>query len=518
MSNKNLFVSNQVSANTANAVNLAGGKAYDLSAKEALAQFAACGTFNGTFYATPKETMDEVLGLLPKVDSEFVAKLAVYSREKAWLKDMPAFLTAYLSAKDVNLAKKIFPRTINGGVMVRNYAQMIRSGKLGRKSGGSAMKKAIEGWFDSQTDERIFAASIGNDPSLADVIKMVHPRPSTPSRAALYAYLIGRDYDSNSLPEVVKQFEAFKRSPQTVEAPDIDFRFLSSLELSTEVWTKIMENASWRTARMNINTFKRHGVLNNQANVDKLAAKIADPKAVKYAKVFPFELLSAYVHMENDVALTSIKNALHEAMELSIQNVPDFDNANIEIGVDVSGSMADPITGRYSASPSKVRCIDVAALIASVIKRRGRNVGTYTFDSRCKQVDIDGRDTIMTNVTKLAAVGGSTACSSFVRKLNEQSKTSDIVFIVSDNMSWREFYQGNGTALQSEWKAYKARNPKAKLILLDIVPNITTQAQSRDDILNIAGWNDNMFGVILDFITGTSGKTAWIKEIESIQI
>jgi len=33
------------------------------------------------------------------------------------------------------------------------------------------------------------SAAVGNDPSLADVLKMVHPKPATPERAALYAWL-----------------------------------------------------------------------------------------------------------------------------------------------------------------------------------------------------------------------------------------------------------------------------------------------------------------------------------------
>lgn len=517
MSNKNLFQTVSV-VPVADAVNLAGGKAYSLEAKEALAQYAACGTFNGTFYATPQDNMNEVLGLLQKVEPEFVAKLAVYSREKAWMKDMPAFLIAYLSARDVSLAKRVFSHSIDNGRMVRNYAQMIRSGKLGRKSFGSAMKKAIEAWFEAQTDERIFAASIGNDPSLADVIKMVHPRPSTPSRAALYAYLIGKEYNREDLPEIVRKFEDFKANPSKDNVPAIDFQFLTSMNLSDEVWKKIAENATWHNARMNLNTFARHNVFNDREAIKKLASKLSNADMIRRSRVFPYQLLSTYLHFDAGSTLGAIREALHDAMEISIENIPDFGDIGIEIGIDVSGSMADPITGRYASVVSKVRCIDVAALIASAIKRRGRNVGTYKFDTRCTEVSIDGRDTIMTNVGKIAAVGGGTACSSFVKKLNDEQKKSDIVFIISDNMSWREYYVGSGTALQNEWKVYKRRNPNAKLILLDVAPNTTTQGKSDKDILNIAGWNDQMFPVILDFITGTSGTKAWINEIESISI
>jgi 60 kDa SS-A/Ro ribonucleoprotein len=40
-----------------NATNEAGGAAYALSAKHALAQFAATGTLNGTFYASAEDQL-----------------------------------------------------------------------------------------------------------------------------------------------------------------------------------------------------------------------------------------------------------------------------------------------------------------------------------------------------------------------------------------------------------------------------------------------------------------------------
>ena len=56
-------------------------------------------------------------------------------------------------------------------------------------------------------------AAVGNDPSLADVIKMVHPKPADAAREALYGWLIGKPHDAAALPEMVQAFEAFKRDP-----------------------------------------------------------------------------------------------------------------------------------------------------------------------------------------------------------------------------------------------------------------------------------------------------------------
>ena len=45
----------------ADAVNEAGGRAYALSPRHALAQLAATGTLNGVFYATGQDQIDTVL-------------------------------------------------------------------------------------------------------------------------------------------------------------------------------------------------------------------------------------------------------------------------------------------------------------------------------------------------------------------------------------------------------------------------------------------------------------------------
>ena len=84
-----------------------------------------------------------------------------------------------------------FDRVIDSPRMLRTFVQIVRSGATGRKSLGSAPKRCVRRWLTQRTDAALFAASVGNAPSLADVVKMVHPKPGSPEREALYGYLIG---------------------------------------------------------------------------------------------------------------------------------------------------------------------------------------------------------------------------------------------------------------------------------------------------------------------------------------
>jgi 60 kDa SS-A/Ro ribonucleoprotein len=122
------------------AINEEGAPAYKLSAKHALAQYAATGCMNHTFYASADEQLAKVLELCAEVDAEFIAKTALFCRERSLMKDMPALLCAVLSVRDRALLAEVFPRVIDNGRMLRNFVQIVRSGAVGRKSLGTAPK------------------------------------------------------------------------------------------------------------------------------------------------------------------------------------------------------------------------------------------------------------------------------------------------------------------------------------------------------------------------------------------
>src|SRR5215813_11975551 len=212
MANKTLFkslIGKLIPAT--DAINEERAPAYALSPKHQLAQYAATGCLNSTFYAGADEQLAKVLELCGAIDAEFVAKTAVFCRERGFMKDMPALLCAVLSMKDRALLNAIFPRVIDNAKMLRNFVQMMRSGAVGRKSLGTAPKRLVREWLDARDPESLFKANVGQDPSLADILKMVHPKPKDSNREALFGYFIGRDHNVEALPDLVRKFESFKQ-------------------------------------------------------------------------------------------------------------------------------------------------------------------------------------------------------------------------------------------------------------------------------------------------------------------
>ena len=243
MANKSVFATSAGKLlPPADARNHEGARTYRLSPHQALAQLAATGTFNATFYAEPREQLDEVLKLVWQVEPGFLARTAVHAFEQGYMKDMPALLLAVLSSMQGDEFNRAFGRIVRNGKMLRNFVQVMRSGATGRKSLGTRPKRLVQAWLEQAADFEIMRAAVGNDPSLADVIKMVHPKPKSASREALYGYLIGKPHDVATLPDVVKAFEAFKRDP-SLPVPEVPFQMLTSMPLSREHWVQIAATA-----------------------------------------------------------------------------------------------------------------------------------------------------------------------------------------------------------------------------------------------------------------------------------
>ena len=544
MANKALFnsknLTNKVEKNNKEesvTVNKAGGIAYNLKDKEALAQIAATGCLSGTFYASAKDQLDEVKDLVNKISqseegNEFIAKLAIYSRQSAFMKDMPALLLSYLAVRSPDLYERTFPLVMDNAKMVRNHVQIIRSGAIdGRKSLPRAMRRQIKMWFANRKSDRLFKDTVGNSPSISDVIKMVRPNPKNKEQEALYSYIIGKKEFKGSifsstekdLPKIVKEYESCKgkiAANEKVKLPDVPFQMLDSLALKDEHWEEIARNAKWQMTRMNINTFMRHGVFNNKSLLNLVAQRLRDPDEIKKAKAFPYQLMAAYMNSTN--APFEIREALQDAMEIALENIPKLPG-KVWVFPDVSGSMGSPITG-HGGKPSSVRCVDVAALFAAAILRTNKQSKVIPFSTQLERnvsKQINPRDSVLTNIERFSNCwGGGTNVSLGVKHLADSEEDVDLVIYVSDNESWigNRYYGSSDTNTMKYWEIIKKKNPNAKMVCIDIQPGRTTQAKTRDDIMNIGGFSDVVWDVIASFAKHGKSGSHWMDVINQVDI
>ena len=293
------------------------------------------------------------------------------------------------------MLERVFPRVIDNAKMLRNFVQIVRSGVAGRSSLGSAPRRMVRRWLEARSDEALFRSSVGQKPSLGDIVKMVHPKPATPSRNALYGYLAGRIRKSETLPELVRAYEAF-RAGEILDVPEVPMEMLTALPLSTAEWREIARRASWQVTRINLNTFARHGVFGEEGGSQKreekeitrlVADRLRDATAIRGARALPFQLLVAYANVDHGVP-EPVREALQDALDVALANVPEFEG-KVYVLLDVSGSMHSSATGHRPGATSVVRCLDIAALVAAALVRKNPWAEVLPFNEEVVNVAIN---------------------------------------------------------------------------------------------------------------------------------
>jgi 60 kDa SS-A/Ro ribonucleoprotein len=541
----------------ANAVNEAGGRAYKLEPKHALAQVAATGTFGNAFYSTAETQLNEVLKLIDEVDdNRYLAKLALYAREKAFMKDMPAALLVALSVRDTELMHRVFDRVVDNGRVLRTVFQMIRSGRFrnstvkneagrGRVGLSSSVQRAFQRWLNTASVGKLLSASIGNDPSLRDILRMARPTPKDNARRAMFGWLTDKSIDKwapateADLPVEVQSLIAYRNSEskeaQALIAGGLDnvrWDLLADAAKGPKVWAALARKMGPQALRMNLNTLLRHDVFNlerlsqSSSNmVEYVADRIADESEIRRSKQFPYQYFAAYLNADDNVP-QKIKTALHKAAEIACGNVPELPGP-VVIGLDTSGSMSSAVTGqRGHGATSKMRCIDVAALFAAAILRRNPDSVVIPFDTSAYDAKIDPNDSILSIAERLAKYGGGgTDCSLPLVAANQRHAKRKFagVVLVSDNESWIGTGRHGSTRVMTAWEAFVANQRKLagkeaapKLINIDLQPYQTVQACERADIMNIGGFSDSVFNVISAFLADNNQR--FVAEVEAIEL
>ena len=558
MANMSLFSSKSSRLPRADTVNEAGGRAYTLEPKQALAQVAATGTFGEAYYSTAGTQLGEVLKLIDTIDDDqYLAKLAVYARQKAAMKDMPAALLVALSVRNTELMHQVFDRVVDNGRVLRTTFQMIRSGQFKNRAGiartglSSSVQRAFQRWLNEASVAKLLSASIGNEPSLRDILRMARPTPKDDERRALFGWLTDKAIEKwtpageANLPAEVQALAAYRAATDEAtqllvmgELAGVRWDLLADAAKGPSVWAAIARKMGPQALRMNLNTLLRHDVFERSSvvptenhgggppchnMVDYVADRIADAAEVARSRQFPYQYFAAYVNTDDQVP-AKIKAALHKAAEIACGNVPELPGP-VVIGLDTSGSMGCAVTGnRGRGATSKMRCVDVAALFAAAILRRNPDSVVIPFDTQAYDVRIDPSDSILSIAERLSKYGGGgTNCALPLEAANVRYRNRKFagVVLVSDNESWVGTGRHGSTGVMTAWETFVAHQRKLagreaapKLVCIDIQPYQTVQAVERKDILNIGGFSDAVFNVVSNYFIDDNAR--FVREVEAV--
>lgn len=465
--------------------NLAGSKSYSQSAKLELVSILLTSFVQDTFYQNSADNINLVRELLKKVDPKFAAQAAIFARTQWGMRSITHVLGAELSSLSggqewgKNFYDKIVYR-VDDMTEILSYYLNNKTDKKNPKF-PSALKRGFSSAFN-RFDNYQLSKYLAKDKEvkLVDVVNLVHPIPSTKNSEALSQLILG------DLKNTATWEAKLTQAGQNAENEED----LSNLK--SEVWGELLT-----TKKLGYFALLRNlrNILLQAPNFLELALdQLQDEKSITNSKVLPFRFSTAYDEIEKLPSTKETRDtlvAISNALDISVRNVPKFENALVVI--DVSGSM--------SGKPATI-----ASLFGAILAK-ANNCDVMTFSTSAKYVKYDPTNSVLGIRNSFRFSGGGTNFQDIFVKAN---KKYDNVIILSDMQGW---IGGNTPSKTfSEYKKRHASNPH--VYSLDLA-GLGTLQFPENQVYCIAGFSEKIFDVINNL---KIDRNALINNIESICI
>ncbi len=496
--------------------NHAGGESYRRSLKEQILQVLSTNTLNDTYYVKKEQLAQETIAVLIEArekDPRYLAQAIVWARQCSLMKTVPVLGLAILSGKrglDPILFLSAFQKTILTPDDLRTFVFCIKNGQIsGRQGLGGIVRHAVREWIGSVSEYHAikYGSVRSKDVTLRDIVRMVHPKPSSDALSERFGWLVNGSLGSNAeLNPSIRAFEALKRATTEdeqltlVRQGKLPFEVVVPTvpKMTKMLWVELLSNAPYMNLLRSLNSFQNNGVFDDDQYVQQAIAKLTNPKAVEHSRVLPFRFFDAWkAYGADGSGNTRISDALREALELSFLNLPDFGKDNhVTLGPDVSGSMQQQISEKGTA-----RYIDVTGIFAGALLKRIDKALVLPFHGHVvTNVQFSKRDDILITAEKIANMsGGWTALGAPIKHLLDRKIKTDIFIGITDNEDWAygEEYEVSDSFI-SLWRRYKRDiNPNAIAFLVTIDPNRCASApQGEEGVHFIYGWSDKVLQYI----------------------
>lgn len=294
-------------------MNYEGAKAFALTSQLELYTAVATGALSDQFYEKADNKLQRIRDLIEKNDATFVAQLAVYAREKMYLRSIPLVLTVELAKRPggdsivSKLTSRVVQRADEITELLAYYA--VANERNEPKKLNKLSKQIQKGLADAfnKFDEYQFA-KYNRDASvkLKDALFLVHPKAKDDEQQALFDKIA-------------------KDELQTPYTWEVELSVLGQQKFETEE----MKQAAFRTKWEELIFSNRMGymaTLRNLRNIleaevsiealNKVCAYLSDENAVRNSKQLPFRFLAAYRELKqlNNGYAVKVLDALEESV------------------------------------------------------------------------------------------------------------------------------------------------------------------------------------------------------------
>jgi 60 kDa SS-A/Ro ribonucleoprotein len=526
---RRLFGSRPAGYEQASGVNHEGFPSFTRTPEEQYLQVLQTNTLGHTFYTSIGENYAETREVHQQMlarDPEFAARAIVYAREQGTMRLQPIIGLVYLSMVDRTLFRAIFGRVIQTPGDLLDFVQIVRSKQI-RPGLGRMIKEEINRWLNGISEYHVikYGSDSGAKLSLRDVLRLTHPQPIDEQHDAIFLYLTDRqkwrDNYGDRIRELLPQIHAIETLKRTEDASEIRALIergrlpyevvTGAIKPDAQTWEYLLRQMPYFALLRHLNTLQRAGVLAGAETAAYVIERLANPEALRKAKVLPFRLHAAWVAFEpaNETE-QQIKQALERALELAFVNLPQLPGV-VAIAPDVSGSMSGSIN-----HPSKVRYIDVAAIFAGAMIKASTDALVLPFETDVVKVSLSPQQTLMEIVARLAAIGGGgTAVSAPISKLHKERTVVDVFVGITDNVEWATDTYG-GTGFLPTWRRYRQEvAPHAQAFLITIAPYRQAVAPPEEPGVHyVYGWADHVPAYIAQTLAGYAGQVEAVRQIQ----
>lgn len=397
---------------------------------------------NDTFYESSNDKVKRMVTALDSVVAKHGLKGARYAlnvarvaREEMFIRTMPIVMTVELARilRDRKLQLDGFKDAVTYLIQRADELTDLYAYSLSvfgtKQKIPLSIKKGVAAAFNKFDAYQFGKYNRADGLKFRDLLRIVHPKPADLTKAEIFNKIMAETLEA----------------PYTWEVELSKNGQLNSAEQKSkaQIWTEIiMREGSGSLGYMamirNLRNMKDAGI--SDATWEVVAARIANPKAVAKSKQLPFGFINAYDVAKANNLPRCVLNALTDATELSLSNMPEL-GKRVWIILDCSGSMNGGYGytgfrgGRNDTpvnSPIKVGAIFGAALVKA--SKGAFDVKFTMFDDYAKHVDLNPRDSIFTLYEKIMArnAGGGTNLQAAFDQKKALGFEPDTVIVLSD--------------------------------------------------------------------------------------
>lgn len=502
---------------TPNTITNEGAPSFKMDYKLELYQAVVTTLFGeGKFYEGANDRAKRITRLVRRCvengQAEFVAKLAVYTRERMHLRSIPVFLVVTLAKviRETEGAKYEKTRALTARVIQRAdelremfaAAEAIfgdpKDSKVFKRIAPKALLKGMGDAFN-KFDGYQFKKYSGGKGSVkfSDVMRVVHPTPENKEKSELFKQVM-----EGTLPAIDTWETQSAALGQTEYETEED-----KTKAAKAMWQEHANSPKqgYMAKLRNLRNYTQHGV-----DLTNVIDHLTNPLAVAKSKQLPFRFYTAYRELggetitncwhRNDTDKTmgssELLSALEDAFDLSVNNLPDLGD-DVLIIVDQSGSMWSSVSGRSTAMCCEIGGVLGAAVWYNQVVNLGKKAMVAGFACKGKVYNWSKRTSSLSAAKQMmnTNLGGSTRIDTAWQAAKDAGLKPSTIVVLSDmQMTGDSGYYGYDNVMNPE--DYGLADANTLKISVNLQGYDNTPLAVNNGWYQIAGWSDKIFDVI----------------------